>query len=46
VRQLYDRRQATYRTAHVRVDAPRGELAAATEQVLARIGWNGAGGRA
>ena len=37
VRALYERRQATYRQAHVRIDAPRGDPAAAAEAVLSQL---------
>jgi shikimate kinase len=34
---LYLRRQQTYRDAHLRIDAPRGDLAAAADEVCARL---------
>jgi shikimate kinase len=37
IHDLYLRRQQTYRTAHVRIDVPRGELPAVADEVLSRL---------
>ena len=46
VHELYLRRQQTYRDAHLRIDAPRGDVAAAADEVLLRLFPDGDAGRA
>jgi shikimate kinase len=43
VHELYVKRQSTYRDAHLRVDAPRGDVTAAAKHVLSLLTAAGAG---